>query len=49
MKYTIVTGNIVDGMEGNGVFDTIPEAVAAADNFPRGTIWIVMPINPVKP
>lgn len=49
MKYTIITGNPVDGFECYGVFDSQLEAIKWANHdadLPDN--WNVMPINSIE-
>ncbi len=49
MKYTIATGNLVDGFELYGVFDVETDAIEWADNDAHlPDTWHVVPINPIK-
>ncbi len=47
MKYTIATGNLVDGFELYGVFDSETDAIAWADSDAHlPDSWHVVPIQP---
>lgn len=46
MKHTIVIGNIRDGFELYGVFDTRDEAIEEAQQLFDDQDWVIAPINP---
>ncbi len=49
MKYTVLTGNVVDGFEAYGVFETQSDAIAWADGDAHlSDSWHVLPINEAK-
>lgn len=49
MKYTIITGNPIDGFECAGLFDSEPEAITCAEVEYDHQDWWIMPIRPIEP
>ena len=45
-KYVVAFGNLADGHEFEGPFDTIEDAITYAENHNGGSEWWIIVVNP---